>query len=470
MDEPQTTSENPPALLLRVLSGIQAGAEARLTDGDYWLGTSEDCDLVLQDLPADSIPLQLRIQDNVVRIKTAATTVRVDGRILESDVEDTLALNTTISYGGLCFALGTAQTDWAAIPLPTSSEQTEPEPAERDNTSAPKSAAPPTSSDPAFATLTEDNSGKRSRVRFITLTLLGLMLLGLILLGSQVMGWIWADSAQKVPHQSPSDRVARVKAIAGTLGLHDITVTMHSNETLVLTGYCDTQAVKARLSQSLRKAGIPVENRLWPEDALQQDVAKTLQELAGDRVSFRYPKPGTIELQGYLPSIAALDHLQAIVYSDVPGVVQIISQVKTLPDVVVRLREQLDAAGLGQMLKVAAHEHAIRVSGVLDAAAIARWRELMRVFHAQYPQEPELELHIAPLSEVPPSEMPKLALRGILVGEDGRAYAALSQGRHIREGDRLGDGSIVESIRLDRVILRKGTQLRSYYVGDTSDE
>ena len=92
--------------LLKVLAGSHAGVELELSEPEYLLGSDEQCDLVFHDRGFAPRHLQIRLDDDGVRVQRLDTEqpVSIDGRPLEA-AEVVLQPFQTLSIGALRFAM-----------------------------------------------------------------------------------------------------------------------------------------------------------------------------------------------------------------------------------------------------------------------------------------------------------------------------------------------------------------------------
>ncbi|MDE0285225.1 MAG: type III secretion system inner membrane ring subunit SctD [Gammaproteobacteria bacterium] len=106
--------------ILKILSGLHAGAEFCLPPGVTRLGKSPDCDLVLHDqgIDAEHIILRCAAEEALVECPTRESAALLDGREqLQRNGPYTISDYGLVSSAGLYLALGREGTDWD-IPTP----------------------------------------------------------------------------------------------------------------------------------------------------------------------------------------------------------------------------------------------------------------------------------------------------------------------------------------------------------------
>ena len=233
---------------------------------------------------------------------------------------------------------------------------------------------------------------------------------------------------------------------------------------VILTGYCETQELKERLSAALRARGLAVDNRVWPEDRLRQALAETLMRLGGPSLGYSYLGQGVVRLDGFVPPTLGRDDLLFTLRNDVPGIVRVEAAFRTLDDYLTELRGRVDQAGLTGLVTITADGSQVRAQGTLDDAQRVRWGLVAQSFHTANPAGPPLEDQVkprpAPDAPAPAAEplVTGIGLQGVIISADQPSRALLSDGTIVAVGDRIDARSRVQQIQFDQMVLSNGLQ------------
>lgn len=124
-------------------------------------------------------------------------------------------------------------------------------------------------------------------------------------------------------------------------------------------------------------------------------------------------------------------------------------EVSSVADPTEQLRAKLADAGL-QSLRMEAQGSYLQVTGVLDAEAMPRWREVQRWFDQTYGHSHLLH---GAVSQAKPIEPPRVQVQAIWSGKD--PYVIGENGQRLYPGAALEGGWVLGSIEADRLLLRR---------------
>jgi len=498
-----------------------------LRDGEYRLGSADDCDLVLSDASVAPEHLRLVVQNGAIRVEAADSSIVVDGRPLESGQTSELSAEAVIGVGTTVVAIGTAETDWSSLSLPPTKvpangdgrtpvdiapgESGAAEQPTNDDEGGGKSrrteagtsqdpesldhppAAETDSSPIADATDSlhareEKTPGRWSGRRPAWIVLAGVVLAvaGLVtirFIGSRIdrvdEGASRAEAAQRSLRQA--------KKVVAASSVPDIAVSLSRHGTVIVEGYTPTATEKLEIIEGLSASGIEADDRIWPIDRMMSDVRDTLDRLGGTSLRHTYVSQGTVALEGYYSGSLSSDELTAIVRDEVPALRGIQSAERTLADATADLRTRIRDVNLTGFLTTTPDGSRIAVEGVLDPDQMKAWMAVRDAFQAENHGLPDIESRVQAEKITGPSlqaseamvtgqhasspqvDFPRLQVFGILGLSEGPFYALVNQGTRIRKGDKLNGVFTVEEIRYDRVILRDRNQLKTYLVGSSDD-
>lgn len=483
MIEQNVSSSPNRSTVLKVLSGPQQGAEARLTDGTtYLIGSTDECDIVLQAESVAPKHLTLTVARERIHLDVQEQPVVVGDRKLPPGQIADFPTGAVIRLGRVYIGVGPENADWSQAVLPDTGKASEGTVDRGATGETEPGASQPSPPLPAPEKPPVPAAKPRSSVKgWWAFGGIGFAALALVAGWKPFNDWLNMGTAVDRAASEPSV-VAKTQAIIAELGLPDISITARPDGGVILTGYCESREVKNRLTTALRAQGVQADNQLWPEEVLQEAVAHTLEHLGGKALSYNYLGKGVLHLRGLLRTDLHHDQLLSILRNDVPGVNRIESNAKTLADFVKGLQEQVRQAGLGEQITIAAEGAGITATGLLDAEQMQRWNAIVQPFVVETQDflmlDQRMEQNAQP-SPVAAKKVEKnkdfhpplnIAVRGIMIGPDQVPHALLNNGARIAEGDRIEDHYIVEKILFNRVIVRDGSQTRVYYIGESAHE
>ncbi|MBK5941116.1 EscD/YscD/HrpQ family type III secretion system inner membrane ring protein [Halochromatium roseum] len=478
--------------VVRLLTGLQQGAEAPLSDGiDYVLGRDEACDLVLWDELVAPRHLLLRAESGgMLRVRALERPLVLRDQLLEPDGVLELATAATLRAGALVLAVGPPDTDWSGLmppdtPSPAGSNQAPDQPLE---TLTESDAAKPPLTREAPETIADSPDSEppsalaviRSWPPMVSMTallLVGILLIVLLIL----LGVFFAagSTPEAVPSTdaTPAQRVEHARALAERAGIDNLEIDVGHSGVLTLRGYSATRAQRDALTEALLAEGVRVDNRLWPEDRLRETLRVTLERLGAQHLSYTYRGQGEVGVEGILRPGLTAERLARTLQADIPGIRRVDTELQPIEPLLEDLRAELRAARLDQKVAFTSEEPPVTLSGLLNAREMKHWNAIQERLAARYPELPPLvsgvmldeyrappALSDASSSEAPMTE-PPIRVVGVLIGSGTAAYAVLESGEQVRRGERIGGRYVVEEIRFDRVIASADGQQHIFPVG-----
>lgn len=270
----------PAAGMLRIVSGLHAGAVRRIQERSMLLlGSGDDCDIVLSDRGVAPHHALVSFIDGAVTVRALDAPLRVQGRTLEPG--DPMALHGVqrIALGEAVLALG-AEADpvWSEV-LPGY---------------APAQAAP-----------------ARSRVRGLPVAAAA----AAIALATMA---IYVAANPKLEHKP--DVPQQLKALASEYGIDDARVANDPDGVPVLSGTIDTAAQRGSLQKRLSAAGIDAHLKLRTGEDIAHDVGEVLRSQSVNART-RYLGNGDVEVAGHFTDMPALvSAVQSRAMTEVEGV------------------------------------------------------------------------------------------------------------------------------------------------------
>ena len=352
-------------LEFRVLAGPQRGCRLPLRPGVYTAGSHADCDILLDDLPADQTAFTLRVDAQRIELEPAQAVPRRAGEPVSGTVE--LAPGQAFTLGSASFAVDERAAPWpeeahAEDPVATT-PATEPEAgleprADPDDLAARR--PPP----------------RRRRAPFWALWLAGTAAFlcggtGLMLVA---LSPARARTAAAAPPALAPDALS---ALVGSARDHaDLQLTRDAAGHWRIAGYIQTNDQKVALIRAARAADPLVRVDVEAEDDMRLLADDTLHRLdVDDDLHIASMHSGELMLAGQLSDPALIGHLQATLLTDVPGLrrVRISGHGVTDDDPAATLRKLLEQAGLADRIDVSQDGQRLVVSGKLSQAELDAW-------------------------------------------------------------------------------------------------
>ena len=480
-------------LLLRVLTGPNAGAEALLASGITVLGTAEASDLVLADPAVAAAHVRILVEGDTATLQIEDEPVRIGGEIVAKRTVQ-LADHQVFRLGESSCAIGRMNEDWpkfAAADLLT--DVIAPPAAEGDET------APPTEGEAVQGEDSED-AGAASEPASLAigpavvlwlrrrrnLAMLGAVSLAILLLaGAGLYAAVVAGgSADAELHEGP-DPGSVLKEKLAELRLEDrIGIEELPNGQFLLTGHVLSSTELAALRGSLRELDVPHLLRVVALDR-QKIAAETLVSQIGGNLSVAVDEEkGRLILSGFLPSEELAELLMASLSKEIPGLGPVETRIDTIESVLAEARERLARDGLEGTISARAEGQKIRFLGEASDSARASlaaiveelsgsWgrfvtfadesRDLRRqavVPARQIVEKPVEERRRGPAKPAAKEPTRELHFTVIVAGEN--ALVRDSRGRRYQIGDELPDGYTITEINAKRVVATRDGKTRTY--------
>lgn len=480
-------------VVLKLLSGLQRGAEAKLHLGaSYTLGSSDNCDFVLHEESIADYHLTVTLQQTHIHLVAQQQAIAIGTEWLHPNQGIELNTATILQCGEVLIGIGFADSDWAALPRP----QPPPAPNEdaallKKSDDAAQQTQPAVEDEESYAgiatevAITTDPNFKHHKWALPVAMLSGAILLAL-------GAWLWlvaAPAEENSLHPPPMSATEATQKLLTELKIEGESLQLYeqSNGTVNIKGYCENQALKQRLTSALSAQGIQVDNRLWPEDIIQEAIKQTVERIGGKSVIYTYLGQGVLHLKGVADNAAQLQKLVATLHNDAPGLKQIDSSVKTMDALLVELQQQLELIHLQTLIDLNIEGSDLIASAKLNTQQAAQWNTIAAAFNNEYNGILSLEERIKIIANTADSspeiatkaqELDKdtqpeikdaqLVIRGVMMSPNQVSYVLLGNGRRIAEGEWIDQHRRIEAIDINQVIVRTGQQRHTYSIGGIS--
>ena len=415
-------------IVLRVLSGVQSGAEIDLRPAPYVLGSGEDADIVLSDGSLKSGHVAVTVGKSGVTLEARDGPAMVAGQVVAPGGEVAVEVPSAIVVGLLVIGIGSKKTDWTTVDLPDpvaaaramTVRESEPEEGVAGEDEAGESApdaeaaddggeitadagegdeagdgaedghageSPVTDEAPEAAEV-QEAAPRRRRAGLVWLAAAVVFCLagaGAVQFGMvSIPDWSGDDTAAAAAEVA--DPVEAVRGVLDELGLDTVTVTTEPGVGTVVSGMVDSLAERDALRGALAEAGIDVVDRVRVVEQMLNAINTTLSAVRWpspnyeDHLEVRHLGAGRFVIDGYLGPQVDRSELHRRIELDVPSIVSLSFERADLRYWQADLAGRIDAAGLSDWLTVSPAGADLRVEGELTATQAREWRAVGEAF------------------------------------------------------------------------------------------
>lgn len=420
-------------LMLRVLAGPNAGAEMRLSAGEWLIGTATEADILLAEPVLAPQHVRLVVEPGGVRVTALAPGTTLQGAELPVGEAMPFLERTALAIGSSVLAFGPPGASWTLQDVPS------PQPAAP--APAPEPEPPQAVSAPPQAPVDKPRRAKPSVLRLAPVVL-PMVMMGAA--GGAGLWWVLRPPPPREARPDLGDTSRRLAAALRAAGLQDQVEIARRGDAVTMRGLLrDEEALRKALAAQ-REAGVPVEAKLATEAQLLEQGSVVLRAL-GLEGALEQPRPGYLVLRGTAPDAARVEEAVRRLRTDLPLVRGVEDRVVTPDRARGFLDQRLREGGLAGLLAIGpgVQDGAITVTGSLGPSGFARWQQIEGEFRARYAPHLRLEARIGSVALPAPRGL-RLGSAPLMVMEDGRRYGV---------GDSWAGARIV-AIEEDRVRIR----------------
>jgi len=451
-------------LLLKIFSGPNLGAEAILADGEYTLGRSANCDLVLDDHAIAEEHLKLSVTGDRVHAQPLG-----DARMLIGGKPTdgcNLPPGEYFTIGTTHLAIGLTDQQWVLKPLPEIKLGDDAAPAPRASEKPAAQPEPP-------------KRKRRGRRVMVGATLLSII--GLLSWGAWVALTPTAQAGVVVPDGTG-------KALAELIAKHRVGETVKAEKTergWIIEGHlADRESLKS-LETDCRDLLPASAIRLWDSESLAHATGVVL---AAYRLAVIASPgaPGEVSVQGRVPDAAQWARVRERISHDVPKLLTLTDNVLTgsgriLRDSHGRAVDAASAPAAPKMGGQGGGSHVMMVKDGDESAKNDRVNAKSLTNTAakaepaapkQLPSKPSDDEAAPKIIYAPPIPLPSpttgaapaggdktvgppvLAYQSVSVGSN--AWLRLADGTRVSVGGRIGGGYEITAISDEQIEARKG--------------
>lgn len=368
---------------LRVLVGPQAGSSLSLGIGDYSLGTSDECEIILMGSRLEAIHARLSFDGDQITVQP------VEGKVCDAqgnEIMDTfpLALGMPVDLGGVWVSVDKVDARWPdpsdVLPLPV----------------IPTPGAQ-TIAETEVSTPVADISASRLRNRAkITLIISATGLALFALAGISVAGWMIDQQARPevvatlpkaVVPMTPVNQ-QKVKQIIQNLDLVGLVEMKISDKgSISVSGYLPDENSKKRLAQALDNVSPAPMTTLYVDGELLESAKKVLADKldpARAKLKAESVKNGVLKVRGAVLTQTAKESAYDMIKSEVPGLRQVDGLILQADDLPQQFQEKIVAAGLAKKLQVVSRQPEFVLRGAMSDDELRNWETVLTEFDEDY--------------------------------------------------------------------------------------
>lgn len=372
-----------PQVELRVLYGPQAGSRLSITPGDYELGSSDDCTIILSGPRMEGSHARLSFDGTHPSISPTG------GKVCDAqgnEITDTipLTLGMPVELGGVWIAIDEIDSPWpdpaTVAPVSGMSPVEVPQVPESEEQDAPAASA---------------EKKLRSRAILVLAASIGVLVL-IAASGIAVAEWvIQRDQAPvntpvvaKSPAPPIEKQVEKVRALIATIAAgQSVDVTVTADHKLKVQGYAKDRAMQTRLMQALENVSPqPVSQFYVDADMLEASKQILDTRLDPNRARLRAVdiNAGVLTMQGAVASQSVRDATAEMLHAGVPGLKEVTGTVTVAEELPPVFMEKLTENGLARKMQLVSKQPELVLRGTLTEDEMKRWEKLLLSFTEEY--------------------------------------------------------------------------------------
>lgn len=423
-----------PALVLRVLTGVQMGSQAPVRYHRVLVGNLEsECDVVLDVGHTEKHACLVRVGKDGWTVLSVAGDLWVGDAWVEPQQTRDLVSGDVLTLGEVSFCLAnTATVDWERVQVPSQREASKaasrlaaPAGAARRAVGGPGKAAPGGTRNVSPSAASHEGSrppASESGSRW----LLGLLLLVGLIMAAAAAYWGFTGQGKPQPPVVLPDLVTQTKgALAGVSWSRELTLQPdpHHPRRILLAGYLPERARASALEAALQREGIEAEHRWVAIDEVKTDLSRRLGLVEDASDVLRYTGQGRFLMEESAANASRFDPLVRRAIQDTSAVRAIDVQLRDQPRESASVDEGIDG---GSPLVI----QYVRADGAPDGVSV-KGLELLQ-----------------------PLRKWSFDVREVRLG--GLPSVVLSDGARYFEGSTLPGGAVLTKIQARHLLLQIG--------------
>jgi len=368
---------------LRVLVGPQAGSSLSLGIGDYSLGTSDECEIILIGSRLEAIHARLSFDGDQITVKP------VEGKVCDAqgnEIKDTfpLTLGMPVDLGGVWVSVDSVDARW-------------PDPADVLPTPVPPSHTEQTVTEAEAQTPAADNPASRLRNRAkITLIISAVGLSLIVLSGISLVAWmieqethpeVVATVSKPVIPTIPVNQQKILQIIQNLDLARSVEMKISNKGSISVSGYLPDDTTKKRLIQALDSVSPSPKTELYVDSELLEASKKILADKldpARAKLKAESVTNGVLKVRGAVSMQTSKENAYELIKSEVPGLRQIDGLILQADDLPQQFQEKIISAGLSKKLQVVSRQPEFVLRGTMSEEDLRNWETVLTEFNEDY--------------------------------------------------------------------------------------
>jgi len=432
--------------LIKVLNGPNAGAQI-LVSGEVSVGTSVDCDLILNDPHICSVHCQIKKgEEEAFDIIPKEGIVFINGKKLEESVGK-LKLGDVLTLGSTHLTGGPSEQLWPPVTIPTIQEvrAEAATPAAGEALKATPTTLPPTSLKKRFAL---------SRSSILSLILVGaFLLLGISFLKILIHKNFKINPAEFKPAalQQTEEADVKVEEKISQVAVQNLQKLfpgvyikpVNVNGQSVCYVYTKDQMEYDEVRRILNKKNLPVASVLINVDDIDESGIAMMQAL-NLSVSITVDEKGRATWTGYVPTQKVFDSMKEQIARDIPAITEnsyhiILGEEAAKTAMNILMKNQFGS------IVVTPERNNLTLTGSVFEGDQPRWKKTLQELETTFGDKVKLA-NLVLVSPTPVRQQFFFNAPVVSVSISAFPYAVLQNGEHIFIGAKVRDGYTVEAI------------------------
>jgi type III secretion system YscD/HrpQ family protein len=380
---------------IRILSGLQAGASLALSPGEYTLGTSEECDIVLNDRQMMAKHARLIINEEGITLHGEEGVIFT---LAEKPHDGLIGLGELFRAGHTWLVIEEATSAWPDVeaifsdmkpaklaPSTVETDEETVEPSFSDLQGLTQEPDPEAGVEPALTAHQEAAPKNASFLRRHAIKGIAVAgVLGVAILCIKLALSPNVPDKNQVAQQASNENKRRIEQLLQDMHLKQrVSVVENKQGKLVVSGYLAKAQDITALMDALVKLNVRPELRLFSEETI---VNAANQILLSAQLPIKATNlgMGRIQLVGAAANYDNVDALMQKINNAIDGLRGIDSEILVGDQLVAKLRQMIVDNGLAGKVVLTLNKGEAVVNGALDMREMAQWEQLMAQFVSTY--------------------------------------------------------------------------------------
>lgn len=352
-------------LILKAITGTQAGVEVLLEDGEYVLGSGPDDDLQFVDVCLKTGHARVRVEGGKASIAGGAgKVVGENGLVADAGADDWRKLGSleVITIGSTDFAVGAEDDNWAVLFTSQSQEK--------------QTGRPP------FGGWSTRNLN-RSWIRHGAIFLVLCGVLGTAVSASSSFFGSDTGIASADREELMVSLKARIKKLPFS---SSVTVVPEVDGTIYVSGHVEEFVQRSAILNIVEDINLPIKPRVWVLSSIRRQIAAAINNFDVD-VTFEVSDEGVVSIDGTILSESDADRFRHYVTSEIPGVSAVEFRVSTANSYLGEVKELAKRARLNEAVLLQLSQQRIEASGVVTTDKLDAWIGFIQTYARRYAEK-----------------------------------------------------------------------------------